>query len=79
MPDQQQPDKAESPAEKLGFFSLLKEILWSFLGVRTHKGYEHAFQHARARDLILVGILTTVLFVLILIAIAYLAISYATR
>ena len=59
----------------LGFFALLKEILWAFLGVRNRKGYEQTFNRANIRDIVLVGIFATLLLIATLISIVYLVIS----
>ncbi|MDF1818834.1 MAG: DUF2970 domain-containing protein [Immundisolibacteraceae bacterium] len=64
--------------QRLGFFALLREILWSFLGVRSSLGYEKTFALARPRDIILVGIFATLVFVILLVGVAYMAISLAT-
>ncbi|MBL4622664.1 MAG: DUF2970 domain-containing protein [Immundisolibacteraceae bacterium] len=60
---------------RLGFFALLKEILWAFLGVRNRKGYEQTFQRANVRDIVLVGIFATLLLIATLVSIVYLVIS----
>ncbi len=78
MNDQISNSQLKSRDQSLGFFSLLKEILWSFLGVRSAQGYEKTFSRARPRDLILVGLFATLLFILILIFVAHFAISLAT-
>ena len=70
--------KQKSRDQRLGFFALLREILWSFLGVRSSLGYEKTFALARPRDIILVGIFATIVFILLLVSIAYLAINLAT-
>jgi len=62
----------------LGFFALLKEVLWSFLGVRSSLGYEKTFALARPRDIVLVGIFATLIFIFVLVFIAHFAISLAT-
>ena len=66
-----------SQDQRLGFFALLREILWSFLGVRSGLGYEKTFALARPRDIILVGIFATLVFIALLVGAAYLAISLA--
>lgn len=69
--------QAEGFDSRLGFFALLKEILWAFLGVRSQRGYESTFSRARPRDIILVGIVATLAFVLLLVFAARFAISLA--
>ncbi|MEL0081945.1 MAG: DUF2970 domain-containing protein [Gammaproteobacteria bacterium] len=73
------PDSPQKSRDNpLGFFSLLKEILWSFLGVRSSLGYEQTFARARPRDIILVGLFATLVFVLTLVGAAFLAINMIT-
>ena len=74
-------DKNSTPITqepRLGFFALLREILWSFLGVRSSLGYEKTFALARPRDIILVGVFATLMFIALLVCAAYLAINLAT-
>ena len=66
---------SESPDQRLGFFALLREILWAFLGVRNRKGYEQTFKRANIRDIVLVGIFATLVLIATLVSIAYLVIS----
>lgn len=68
-----QPESPDLP--RLGFFTLLKEILWAFLGVRNRKGYEQTFQRAKVRDMVLVGIFATLVLIATLLSIVYLVIS----
>jgi len=75
----QSPDPQKSRDQYLGFFALLREITWSFLGVRSKKGYEETFAKARPRDIVLVGILATLVFILVLVSIARFAIGLATQ
>ena len=68
-----QPESPDLP--RLGFFALLREILWAFLGVRNRKGYEQTFQHAKVRDMVLVGVFATLVLIVTLVSIVYLVIS----
>jgi len=71
-------NQQKSRDSSLGFFALLKEILWSFLGVRSNRGHASAFERARPRDIILVGIFATLIFILTLVCAVFFAISLAT-
>lgn len=61
-----QSDLSDDPADrstniplnqKIGFFTSLKAVAWSFVGLRSSNGTKHDIRHANPIHLILAGIL----------------------
>ncbi len=55
-------DRQESPP-KVGLKAVFASVLASFGGVQSRERHERDFEHGRARDFIIVGIIVTVLFI----------------
>ena len=63
-----------TPRQKHGFFQLILSLLAGAVGVQSNKNRERDFQEGDIRKFVLGGVIFTVLFILILIAIVNLAI-----
>lgn len=64
----------EEPRQKHGFFQLILSLLAGAVGVQSNKNRERDFQEGDIRKFVLGGVIFTILFILILIAIVNLAI-----
>ncbi len=64
-------------APRIGLRAILGSVLASFGGVQSRERHERDFQHGRARDFILVGVLVTVLFIAAIWGIVRLVIGLA--
>ena len=62
MPDGKRAGVAEEQ-QKLSFLQVLGSVMSSFLGVQKNATRERDFKRGRARDVILVGILLTAVFI----------------
>jgi len=58
--------------EKLGLRQVLGSVLSSFIGVQKNDNRERDFEHGRARDFILIGVLVTAAFVLLVVGVVQL-------
>lgn len=65
---------SEEPRQKHGFFQLILSLLAGAVGVQSNKNRERDFQEGDIRKFVLGGVIFTILFILILIAIVNLAI-----
>ncbi|MFM1891510.1 MAG: hypothetical protein RLZ44_587 [Pseudomonadota bacterium] len=66
------------PRQRVGLLQVVASVLASFFGVQKSETRERDFQHGRARDFILVGLLLTALFIFLLWAVVRLVMYLAT-
>jgi hypothetical protein len=69
-------NKAVVVEEKASLFQVIKLVLWTMLGVRSQKGYKDDIAKIQPKQAIIAGIIGAILFVLMVLAIVNLAISY---
>ncbi len=75
-PDQDSGDNQEN--KKIGFFAVMGGVMAAMFGVRRAKYLERDFKQGKAIHFIIAGIVTTVIFMLILYALVQWALSTAT-
>ena len=66
-------DSADNRDEKHGFLDILKSILWGALGVQSNKNREKDFQHGSLKAFLVAGVIFTVVFILLVMAVVKLA------
>ncbi|RRV05397.1 DUF2970 domain-containing protein [Pseudomonas sp. v388] len=71
-PDQDPPD--DKPPT---FWQMVHSVLAAALGVQSHKNRQRDFTHGKPVHFLLLGLLFTVLFVLVLIAVVWLVVDMA--
>jgi hypothetical protein len=71
-------DLKELAQRKLSFFQTLKAVLWALFGVRKGAGYQDDIARLNPVQLIIAGIVLTVIFVVSLVKIAGWAITLLT-
>jgi hypothetical protein len=71
-------DIQELSRRRLNFFQTLKAVSWGFFGVRKGKGYQQDISSLNPVHLILAGIIAAIVFVVGLVLVAGLLISYLT-
>lgn len=63
------PDLKDATQRKLSFFSTMKAVMWSFLGIRKKSGYEQDAEKLNPIYVIIAGILGAIIFVTTLLII----------
>ncbi|MDZ7918894.1 DUF2970 domain-containing protein [Rhodoferax sp.] len=64
------PNTAESGGDKASFLRSIKLVAWSFLGIRSNKGYRDDLAKVNPMHVVLVGLVAAVLLVVGLISLA---------
>tara|TARA_B100000676_G_C17631843_1_gene607010 strand:- start:161 stop:367 length:207 start_codon:yes stop_codon:yes gene_type:complete len=59
----------------IGLFQTFKSVLASFIGIQSKKKHTRDFTKGRARDFVIMGIITTFLFILLMLALVKLAMN----
>tara|TARA_Y100001935_G_C17068654_1_gene390434 strand:- start:309 stop:521 length:213 start_codon:yes stop_codon:yes gene_type:complete len=62
----------------IGLIQTFKSVLSSFIGIQNSKTHNRDFTKGKAKDFILIGLITTVLFVLMIIFLVNLAVNLIT-
>lgn len=57
-------------------FQVIKAVLWSMIGVRGQKGYENDIAKIKPKQIIIAGIIGTLLFILTVLTFVNLAINH---
>ncbi|OWT63884.1 DUF2970 domain-containing protein [Candidimonas nitroreducens] len=71
-------DETPDPSQrKLNLLQTIKAISWAFFGVRKGKGYAEDIAKLNASHVIIGGIIAAIIFVLLLVWVAHLAVSSA--
>lgn len=60
-----------------GFFSTIRAVLWSFVGIRRKRDYASDTEHLKPIHLIVAGVLAGVIFVLALVLVVRVVVSSA--
>jgi heme/copper-type cytochrome/quinol oxidase subunit 2 len=66
---------AAVPARKAGFLQTMRAVLWSFFGVRKRAGYEQDAAQLNPVHVIIAGIITAIIFVLVLVMVVRFVVS----
>jgi hypothetical protein len=62
--------------EKASIFQVIRMVLWTMIGIRGQKGYEDDIAKIQPKQAIIAGIIGAVIFVLTVVMLVNLAISY---
>ncbi len=57
-------------------FQVIKAVIWSMIGVRGQKGYEDDIAKISLKQIVIAGIIGTIIFVLTILTLVNLAINY---
>lgn len=75
--DRSDPQDHESPRDEVSFWTIVLSTLAAAIGVQSRANKERDFSHGRAGPFIVAGLIFTVLFVLVLVAVVRLVLQAA--
>jgi amino acid transporter len=64
-----------SPPRRAGFVATVRAVLWSFIGIRKHSGYQQDAGSLDPKAVVIAGVVVGVLFVLVLVAVVRLVLG----
>ena len=62
---------ADTPRPRASFFSSVKLVAWSFLGIRSRKGFQQDLSKVNPLHVVLVGFVSVVLLIVGLISLVH--------
>jgi hypothetical protein len=68
--------KPVSPAPRASFFHSVKLVAWSFLGIRSNKGYRDDLSKVNPLHVVVVGIVGALFLVVALVSLAKWAVAH---